>query len=228
MELTDRTMQMCIQIAVLMGFMLLRAPFCMAGSLVASDVPHAKVSDKAMQIHVVTSGSATNPPGEFLCRKRHSPWRNSPSQADITQKKCVHSGQAKKVIQSPAKPFDMHMLIARLKQTDAIGIFTKLALRSDAIDLTDMMAAYHKHLAKYSLRELRARFNGLLLKVLALLNDDPKLAKDISLARDQIWKSLLTKTVKKATRNGNPIGQSASETQCTFLLMSLLVQEVKV
>lgn len=89
------------------------------------------------------------------------------------------------------KTFDMKELIARLKETQAIGFFTKLAIRSDALDLVAMVKAYRRHAAAYSLRELRARFDGLLLKVLALLNGDPKLARDIYLARECIWKSLL-------------------------------------
>ena len=56
----------------------------------------------------------------------------------------------------------------------------------------DMIKAYRQHLTRYSLQELHARFNGLLLKVLALLDDDPELARDISLARDNIWNSLLS------------------------------------
>jgi len=95
-----------------------------------------------------------------------------------------------------AEPFDMNVLIERLKKTDAIGMFTKLALRSDALDIMDMIKAYNRHIARYSLKELRARFNGLVLKVLALLDDDPMLSRDISLAREKIWKSLLTQEVK--------------------------------
>jgi hypothetical protein len=96
-----------------------------------------------------------------------------------------------KVQQVQAKPFSMDELIERLKQSDAIGFLTKLALRSDALDLVDMVKAYKRHTAPYSLSQLHARFNGLLLKVLALLNDDPHLSRDISMARDEIWKNLM-------------------------------------
>lgn len=89
------------------------------------------------------------------------------------------------------KSFSMNELIERLKKSDAIGFLTKLTLRSDALDLVDMVKAYKRHTAPYSLSQLHARFNGLLLKVLALLNDDPRLSKDISMARDEIWKNLL-------------------------------------
>ena len=87
--------------------------------------------------------------------------------------------------------FDMKALIARLKATPAIGFFSKLAIRSEALDLLDMVKAYRRHAAAYSLQELRARFDGLVLKILALLDGDPKLARDIYLARERIWKSLM-------------------------------------
>jgi len=99
-----------------------------------------------------------------------------------------------KTVKPVAKTFNMDMLIERLKKTNALGMFTKLALRSDALDIMDMVKAYNKHRAKYSVKKLRARFDGLVLKVLALLNDDPGLSRDISLAREDIWKSLLTTT----------------------------------
>lgn len=89
------------------------------------------------------------------------------------------------------KSFSMDELIERLKKTDAIGFLTKLTLRSDALDLVKMVKEYKRHDSPYSLSQLHARFNGLLLKVLALLDDDPKLSKDISQARNEIWKNLM-------------------------------------
>jgi len=109
---------------------------------------------------------------------------------------CRHPGSIQTESTPATKTFDMNMLIERLKKTDAIGMFTKLAIRSDALDIIDMIKAYNKHMARYSLQELRARFNGLVLKVLALLDNDPQLSRDISLAREDIWRSLLTQEVK--------------------------------
>ena len=87
--------------------------------------------------------------------------------------------------------FDMDALIERLKKSDAIGMFTKLALRSDAMDVVEEVKAYRKHKSRFPLNEIRARFDGLVLKVLALLDDDPALSSDISMAREDIWRSLL-------------------------------------
>jgi len=82
-------------------------------------------------------------------------------------------------------------LIERLKNSDAIGMFTKLALRSDAMDVMYAVKAYHKREKQVSLDQVRARFDGLLLKVLALLDNDPALSGDINMAREDIWRSLM-------------------------------------
>ena len=89
--------------------------------------------------------------------------------------------------------FDMNTLIERLKETEAIGIFSKLALRSDALDLVDSVKQYKASGAqpKSKLEKLRASFNGLVLKVLALLNGDPGLAQNIRTAQNEIWNNLL-------------------------------------
>jgi len=89
------------------------------------------------------------------------------------------------------KTLDINALIERLRRTHAIGMFTKLAIRSDAMDLMDQVKAWRAHHRDCSLKDLRARFDGLLLKVLALLDGDPALARDISRAREDIWRSLL-------------------------------------
>lgn len=87
--------------------------------------------------------------------------------------------------------FNMNVLIERLKKCNAIGVFTKLALRSDALDLVDEVHDWRKHRNHVTISEIRARFDGLLLKVLALLDNDPVLSRDISKAREDIWNSLL-------------------------------------
>ena len=89
--------------------------------------------------------------------------------------------------------FDMDVLIERLKKTEVIGFFSKLALRSDATDLVDSVKQFKANGAqpKSKLMELRASFNGLVLKVLALLNDDPELAQSIRTAQNEIWNNLL-------------------------------------
>jgi len=116
--------------------------------------------------------------------------------ADMKEKTVVaevspKSPKSKDKQAADAANFDMDVLIARVKKTDAIGVFSKLALRSDALDLMGMVKAWQRHVKKLSLDDVRSQYDGLLLKILALLNDDPALSRDISMAREQIWQSLL-------------------------------------
>ena len=87
--------------------------------------------------------------------------------------------------------FGVEDLVERVKQTDAIGVFTKLAIRSEALDLIDMVKRHRQNAAGFTLARLRSGFDGLLLKVLALLDGDPGLAQVIYQAREQLWQSLL-------------------------------------
>ncbi|MDX8392816.1 MAG: hypothetical protein R8K53_09695 [Mariprofundaceae bacterium] len=99
--------------------------------------------------------------------------------------------QAESSQASDLPTFDMDVLIKRVKKTDAIGVFSKLALRSDALDLIGLVKAWQRHVKHLTLDEVRSQYDGLLLKILALLNDDPVLSHDINLAREKIWQSLL-------------------------------------
>lgn len=94
----------------------------------------------------------------------------------------------------PVSPpeLSLEQLVARLKKTKAIGFFTKLAIRSDVFDFKASVESYRKRqMFEENAEHLRDRFNGLLLKILALLDSDPVLSRDIHLARDSIWRSLV-------------------------------------
>ncbi len=87
---------------------------------------------------------------------------------------------------------DFNVLKERLKNTDAIGFFTKLAIRSDIVDLMDKIKTYRKQaVLKAKMKEIRRSFDGLLLKIIALLKDDPQLSRDLYVGRETIWESLL-------------------------------------
>jgi hypothetical protein len=93
---------------------------------------------------------------------------------------------------APAAPtLDLNSLKERLKDTSAIGLFTKLSLKNQVDDLLSQLRAYHAKKAPLSLGELRQRYDLLLLKVLSLLQDgDPPLAAAISQSRESIWSIL--------------------------------------
>jgi hypothetical protein len=85
-------------------------------------------------------------------------------------------------------PLDLKSLETRLKETKAIGAFTKLALKNQVDDLLDQFRAFYQGRLKTSLVELRRSYELLVLKVLALLQDaDPRLASAIAASRESIW-----------------------------------------
>jgi hypothetical protein len=101
---------------------------------------------------------------------------------------------------APAKPpapppLDLKSLETRLKETSAIGVFTKVTLKNQVDDLLDAFRAYYKGQAKSTLAELRRAYDQLVLKVLALLQDaDPPLAAAIASSREAIWGILSDRT----------------------------------
>ena len=98
--------------------------------------------------------------------------------------------------QQPATPkISLDELVERLKATEAIGVLTKLTIRSDVMDFKASVDSYRKKgkLEQY-IDRLRDHFDGLLLKIMALLERDPDLSRDIQMARESIWKSLVEAT----------------------------------
>jgi hypothetical protein len=89
----------------------------------------------------------------------------------------------------PAAPaLDLGSLEQRLKDTKAIGLFTKLSLKNQVDDLLAQFRDFYAKKSKVTLTQLRQRYDLLLLKVLSVLqNDDPALASAISASREAIW-----------------------------------------
>ena len=83
---------------------------------------------------------------------------------------------------------DVAGLTARLRDTKAIGVFTKLALKNQVDDLLKQFRAHYQSGQKTGVASLRQPYDMLILKVLALLQDsDPPLARTISGSREAIW-----------------------------------------
>ncbi len=99
----------------------------------------------------------------------------------------------------PAPTLDLKSLETRLKETPAIGTFTKLSLKNQVDDLLDQFRAYYQGALKTTLAQLRRPYEMLLLKVLSLLQDaDPPLAQAIVASREAIW-GILSDPAKFAT-----------------------------
>lgn len=87
-----------------------------------------------------------------------------------------------------APPLDLKTLEQRLKETDAIGVMTKLSLRNQVDDLLGQFRDYYAGRLNATLADLRQPFELLLMKVLSLLQDsDPGLARAIHDSRDALW-----------------------------------------
>ena len=103
------------------------------------------------------------------------------------------------VAKPKAPPLDLTSLEARLKETTAIGVLTKIALKNQVDDLLNQFRAFYQGTLKTTLAELRRPYELLVLKVLALLQDsDPALASAIVASREAIW-GILADPVKFAT-----------------------------
>lgn len=84
--------------------------------------------------------------------------------------------------------FDLDALEQHLRDTDAIGFFTKLALKGDINDLLDAFRAYHRGRSDKDLEQLHERYSLLLFKVMSLVQDqEPQLSEKIYASRQAIW-----------------------------------------
>lgn len=87
-----------------------------------------------------------------------------------------------------APALDLRSLEQRLKDTNAIGVMTKLSLKNQVDDLVARFRGFHDGNRPPTLAELRRPFELLLMKVLSLLQDqDPALANQINASREAIW-----------------------------------------
>ena len=102
-------------------------------------------------------------------------------------------------IAAPAPaPLALDTLEQRLKETPAIGVFTKLTLKNQVDDLLSLFRAYYEGRGGLTIPQLRQNYEQLLTKVLNLLKDgDPALAGSIVNSREAIW-GVLTDPAKFA------------------------------
>ncbi|MDE2252546.1 MAG: hypothetical protein KGL25_14200 [Gammaproteobacteria bacterium] len=78
-----------------------------------------------------------------------------------------------------------------MRDTHAIGLFTKLSIKNQVDDLLNAFRARYRGQAATPLATLRQRYDLLLMKVLSLLQDgDPPLASAINASREAIWNLL--------------------------------------
>lgn len=83
---------------------------------------------------------------------------------------------------------DLASLEQRLRDTHAIGVFTKLSLKNQVDDLLAQFRAFYAGQGDLTLAGLRRTYELLLMKVVTLLQDeDPGLASAVMSSREAIW-----------------------------------------
>ena len=96
-------------------------------------------------------------------------------------------------------PLNLNVLIQQLRDTRAIGIFTKLSLKNQVDDLLSEFRTFYHGESQLTLTQLRQDYEVLLLKVVSVLQDgDPSLAQQINASREAIW-GVLSDPTKFAT-----------------------------
>jgi len=94
------------------------------------------------------------------------------------------------VARNPEPTLDVAGLTARLRDTKAIGVFTKLALKGQVDDLLKQFRTHHQS-GQPSVASLRQPYDMLVLKVVSVVQDsDPSLGRTISGSREAIWNIL--------------------------------------
>jgi hypothetical protein len=87
-----------------------------------------------------------------------------------------------------APSLDLNGLEQRLRETRALGLFTKLSLKNQVDDLLAQFRAFHQGQSRSTLSQLRQQYELLLMKVVSLLqNGDPALASAVLSSREAIW-----------------------------------------
>jgi hypothetical protein len=120
------------------------------------------------------TSAATPPPAAPVARAASAP---TPARPEAATPK------------SPAaETLDLGALEQRLRDTRCIGLFTKLSLKNQVDDLLEKVRGYYRAQGKPPPMPLRQHYDGLLLKVITLLQDgDPTLAAAVMSSREAIW-----------------------------------------
>ena len=137
--------------------------------------------------------------------KTDSPGDKTPAKVSVSPVPTEQIGKKESAAPSLEKqeasppPLDLASLEKRLRETKAIGVFTKIALKNQVDDLLNQFRAHYQGRVSVTLAQLRQSYDLLLLKVLSLLQDgDQLLARAIVASRDAIW-GILADPAKFAT-----------------------------
>jgi len=135
----------------------------------------------APSVPVVTTKPANSRPAKAASKTAKPP-------VEPVQKTTIVAQESAKPQSTPSPSLDLKGLESRLKETKAIGFFTKVGIKNQVDDLLDQFRVFYAGRGQSTLPELRQAYDRLILKVLALLQDtDPPLAHEIVASREKIW-----------------------------------------
>jgi len=161
---------------------------------VAATVPaDSQVADSAAAKSTSVTPASESPPSHASPSRSKSPPVSVPLHpAAAVQENTVapkQPGASPAAERSPTPaPLDIAALEQRLRDTHAIGLFTKLSLKNQVDDLLAQFRAHFHGNGTPPLSGLRQRYDLLMMKVLSLLQDnDPALAQTIGSSREAIW-----------------------------------------
>ena len=180
--------QICLVAAAILG---LNA--CAGRGHIPPSPPPATSASRAPQPAITSAASATSRPAPAAVPEPSvtTPAPQAAIKADPPVAKTpAPIAQAPKPSAPPSASLtlDLNGLKKQLKETKAIGLFTKIALKNQVDDLLDQFRKYYQGKAKIDMMELRRSYNLLMMKVLSLLQDkDQKLASAIVSSREAIW-----------------------------------------
>ena len=147
-----------------------------------------------------TAAKTEPPPAKATSRGAAPPAQTAPRKEAVPEPAKAPAQQA---AEPKEPPLDLTSLETRLKETRAIGVMTKIALKNQVDDLLNQFRGFYAGKVKTTLAELRKAYDLLVLKVLSLLQDsDPSLAAAIASSREAIW-GILSDRVKFANYASN-------------------------
>jgi hypothetical protein len=164
------------------------APASPAAAAPAAAAPAAAVAPVAApvpaQVAKAGSGVAAAPPRPAAPASAARPTPAAPAPRAAEPVPAAAAAAPKPAAQT----LDLAALEQRLRETRCIGLFTKLSLKNQVDDLLAQFRAYYRAQGKPPPTPLRQHYDGLLLKVITLLQDgDPPLASAIMSSREAIW-----------------------------------------
>ena len=158
----------------------------------AASAPPSTVAPATIASPPAKQASTSAPPsiaaGHALPADARTPAKASPAppKALALAKPQAPPPVAPKADAAPA--LDIKSLEEQLKETKAIGLMTKLALKNQVDDLLQKFRDFYEGRLKTTLAELRQPYELLLMKVITLLQDsDAALASAIHRSREAIW-----------------------------------------